>query len=75
MPTEKMLGFARGLARARNLDLPASVETDYAACKSFLDAHAPSRSPSASSRRPRPPRDRKASGVEPAATPDGSDLG
>jgi DNA topoisomerase-3 len=46
MPTEKMVSFARSLARERNLALPAGVEKDYGACKSFLDAHAPTRSSS-----------------------------
>src|SRR4051794_37646516 len=42
-PTERMLGFARSLARQRQLDLPEEVEADYDACRHFLDAHAPSR--------------------------------
>ena len=73
MPTAKMLGFARSLARERNLDLPASVENDYAACRSFLDAHAPSRSPPSAGRHSRPPKGSKAAGVRPA--PDGNDVG
>ena len=47
-PTEKMIGFARRLARARGVSLPEGVETDYRACRSFLDAHAPANA----SRRP-----------------------
>ncbi len=73
MPTAKMLGFARSLAREQNLDLPASVEEDYAACRNFLDAHAPSRSPPSAGRRPQPSKGSKAAGVRPE--PDGNDVG
>ena len=41
MPTEKMISFARSLARARKIGLPEGLETDYQVCRSFLDAHAP----------------------------------
>jgi len=40
MPTEKMISFARSLARARKIGLPEGLETDYQVCRSFLDAHA-----------------------------------
>ena len=43
VPTEKMISFARSLARARKVGLPEGVETDYQVCRSFLDAHAPAR--------------------------------
>jgi DNA topoisomerase-3 len=50
-PTERMLGFARSLARERKLDLPEGVETDYDACRRFLDAHAPTRPSGGAGRR------------------------
>jgi DNA topoisomerase-3 len=69
-PTAKMISFARGLARAQKISLPEDVETDYRACWSFLDAHAPARPPDqpglrrrASGER-RTPRDQPASGDE-----------
>src|SRR4051812_24476600 len=52
-PTERMLGFARSLARERRLDLSAEAETDYDACRRFLDAHAPIRPAGDAERRSR----------------------
>jgi DNA topoisomerase-3 len=49
-PTEKMISFARSLARAQKVDLPEGVETDYQVCRDFLDAHAPARAPENSER-------------------------
>ena len=65
-PTERMLGFARSLARERKLDLPEGAETDYDACRRFLDAHAPARpSGGAGGRRSRPAARRPAPEVRP----------
>jgi DNA topoisomerase-3 len=43
VPTERMIGFARRLARARKVGLPEGVETSYEVCRRFLDAYAPAR--------------------------------
>jgi DNA topoisomerase-3 len=60
-----MLGFARSLARQRQLDLPEEVEADYDACRRFLDAHAPSRPSGGAGRRSRTPARRPAPEVGP----------
>ncbi|PIK73538.1 hypothetical protein CS379_07855 [Methylobacterium frigidaeris] len=40
-PTPAMLRFAASLAREKRIEaLPPEVETDFAACRAFLDAHA-----------------------------------
>ncbi|AWB23902.1 DNA topoisomerase [Methylobacterium currus] len=40
-PTPAMLRFAASLARAKRLEaLPPEIETDFNACRAFLDAHA-----------------------------------
>ncbi|WP_156655660.1 type IA DNA topoisomerase [Methylobacterium platani] len=40
-PTPAMLRFAASLAREKRLEaLPPEIETDFAACRAFLDAHA-----------------------------------
>ena len=72
VPTEKMISFARSLARARKVDLPEGVETDYQVCRDFLDAHAPTRAPESSERRSRASNRRRASGNQPAS---GDELG
>jgi DNA topoisomerase-3 len=40
-PSEAMLRFARSLAQEHGIECPAEVVTDFAACKAFLDEHAP----------------------------------
>src|SRR4051812_42396355 len=44
-PTEKMLGFARSLARERKLDLPEGAGTDYDACRRVPPPAGPDRPP------------------------------
>ncbi|WP_407527764.1 DNA topoisomerase [Methylobacterium oryzisoli] len=70
-PTPAMLRFAQSLARDKALDgLPAEVETDYAACRRFLDAHAPraGEAESGGKSRARPgAKARGRSGADPAA--------
>ncbi|MBK3395584.1 MULTISPECIES: DNA topoisomerase [Methylobacterium] len=40
-PTPAMLRFAASLAREKRMEgLPPEIETDFAACRAFLDAHA-----------------------------------
>jgi DNA topoisomerase III len=67
LPTEKMISFARSLARAQKLDLPDSLETDYQVCRSFLDAHAPARSPDSPRLRSRTSGRRSDSANQPAS--------
>ena len=62
VPTEKMISFARSLARAQKVGLPEGLETDYQVCRSFLDAHAPARSPDSPRLRSRTSSRRKGSG-------------
>lgn len=38
-PTEKMVNFAKSIARNLGIDLPPEVETDATACREFLNAH------------------------------------
>jgi DNA topoisomerase-3 len=40
-PSEAMLRFARSLAQERGIECPVEVVADFAACKAFLDEHAP----------------------------------
>jgi DNA topoisomerase-3 len=40
-PSEAMLRYARSLAQERGIECPAEVVADFAACKTFLDQHAP----------------------------------
>ena len=61
-----MISFARSLARARKVSLPEGVETDYQACRSFLDAHAPARPPDGPGRRSQMSGRRGASSSRPA---------
>lgn len=42
-PSEKMLRFAMSVAERAGLKLPAEAKKDAAACRAFLDAHAPKR--------------------------------
>jgi hypothetical protein len=72
LPTEKMISFARSLARARKVDLPEDVEKDYQVCRDFLDAHAPTRAPENADRRSRASNRRRDSGNQPAS---GDELG
>jgi DNA topoisomerase-3 len=67
VPTEKMISFARSLARARKVDLPEGVETDYQLCRGFLDAHAPTRAPESSDWRSRASNRRRDSGNQPTS--------
>ena len=60
-----MLGFARSLARERQLELPEGAEKDYDACRRFLDAHAPPRPAGGAGRRPRAAARRPAPEVRP----------
>jgi DNA topoisomerase-3 len=39
-PSAAMLRYARRLAAERGLDCPPEIETQFAACRGFLDAHA-----------------------------------
>src|SRR5689334_22863348 len=64
-PTDRMLGFARSLARARRLDLPEGAETDYDTCRRFLDAHAQPRPSGGAGRRSRAPARRSSPDVRP----------
>jgi DNA topoisomerase-3 len=61
VPTEKMISFARSLARAQKVDLPEGVDTDFQVCRGFLDAHAPTRALENSERRSRASNRRRAS--------------
>lgn len=47
-PTEKMVNFAKSIARSLKIELPDDVETDATACRAFLNEH------SASAMRPSP---------------------
>lgn len=38
-PSEKMIAAARSVAARNTIDLPSSIETDFNACKAFLDQH------------------------------------
>jgi DNA topoisomerase-3 len=67
LPTEKMISFARSLARAQKLGLPDGLETDYQVCRSFLDAHAPARSPDSPRLRSRTSGRRRDSANQPAS--------
>jgi DNA topoisomerase-3 len=67
LPTEKMISFARSLARAQKLGLPDGLETDYQVCRSFLDAHAPARSPDSPRLRSRTSGRRSDSANQPAS--------
>ncbi len=40
-PSEAMLRYARSLAQGRGVELTPVVTTDFAACRAFLDEHAP----------------------------------
>ena len=40
VPSAAMLGYARSLAAARGINCPPETETDFDACRRFLDAHA-----------------------------------
>lgn len=40
-PTEKMISYARDLAKAQGLSLPEGTLEDFDLCRSFLNAHAP----------------------------------
>jgi len=67
-----MISFARSLARARKVNLPEGVETDYQVCRDFLDAHAPTRAAESSKGRSRASNRRRASSDQPAS---GDELG
>ncbi len=38
-PTDKMIAFARRLAKDRQADLPAGYDQDFEVCRRFLDQH------------------------------------
>jgi DNA topoisomerase-3 len=38
-PTERMVGYARKLAKMKGLDLPPDCHLDFQACRRFLDQH------------------------------------
>jgi DNA topoisomerase-3 len=40
-PSEAMVRYARALAEQNGVECPPEVTTDFAACRAFLDAHAP----------------------------------
>src|SRR5215217_7195582 len=40
-PTEAMVRYAHSLALEQGLECPATITTDFAACRAFLDEHAP----------------------------------
>src|SRR5215217_7565386 len=45
-PTEAMGRYAHSLAQERGMECPAAITTDFAACRAFLDEHAPKASSS-----------------------------
>jgi DNA topoisomerase III len=62
-PSEAMVRYARSLAQEQRIACPAAIATDFAACRAFLDEHAPKAS---SSKRPR--EGRAAKGRQPEAS-------
>jgi DNA topoisomerase III len=40
-PSEAMVRYARALAEQNGVECPPEIATDFAACRAFLDAHAP----------------------------------
>lgn len=68
-PTEKMLNFAKQVAERTGIELPAAAETDFDACKSFLDANV-----EAANNAPRPPSDKMISFAESVATRNSIEL-
>jgi DNA topoisomerase-3 len=40
-PSDAMLRYAQSLAEAEGIELPTNLATDFAACRAFLDQHAP----------------------------------
>ncbi|MEH3146616.1 MAG: DNA topoisomerase [Methylobacterium frigidaeris] len=70
-PSPAMLRYAAALARQKNLAaLPPEIETDFAACRRFLDAHAGGAEVDAPSSRPPAKRSRKPS-AKPSGMPSG----
>lgn len=46
-PTDKMVAAARAAATRQGIELPPAVESDFEACKVFLDEHLSKPSPKA----------------------------
>ncbi|MCI9881412.1 MULTISPECIES: type IA DNA topoisomerase [Methylobacterium] len=53
-PSAAMLRYARSLAAERGLDCPPEIETQFEACRRFLDAHAASAPTGRAARQARP---------------------
>jgi len=53
-PSAAMLRYARTLAAERGLDCPAEIETQFEACRRFLDAHAAPTGTGSTARQARP---------------------
>jgi DNA topoisomerase-3 len=53
-PSAAMLRYARTLAAERGLDCPPEIETQFEACRRFLDAHAAPTGTGSSARQARP---------------------
>jgi DNA topoisomerase-3 len=58
-PTKAMIAFATSLAARKGVKLPRGLKSNGAVCRTFLDQHAPARSPEAGEHKPqdglRPP--------------------
>lgn len=44
-PTERMVAFARDIAKRKRVELPPDLDRDFDACRRFLDEHGSARSP------------------------------